>query len=350
MSLAASFERVSLTLDTPFTIARGTTTETENVIVRLEDPAGTVGVGAAAPSARYGESADTVTAVLPSLLEVIEGVSDPLQLAGIERRLDSTIGRNPAAKSAVSIAAHDLAAKRLGIPLYQLWGSDPEEAVTSSYTIGIDDPEAMAELAGAAVDRGYDILKVKLGTTDDRSRFEAVREAAPAARIRVDANESWTPKEAVEKARWLADGDVEFLEQPVSASDTDGTRYVAEHARIPIAVDESIEVATDVPDVADRADIVVLKLMKCGGLREARRIIHTARAHDLEVMCGCMVETNAAIAAACHLAPDLDYADLDGSLLLEDDPYEGVSMPGGQIDLAGLDRPGTGARHREPSG
>jgi L-alanine-DL-glutamate epimerase-like enolase superfamily enzyme len=346
MSPVGSFERVSLPLETPFTIARGTTTETENVIVTLEDAAGTVGVGAAAPSAHYGENADTVTAVLPELLDAVEDVSDPLQLARLEGRLDSTIGRNPAAKCAVSIAAHDLVAKRLGIPLYQLWGSDPEQTVTSSYTIGIDTPEAMAELADAAVDNGYDILKVKLGTADDRARFQAVREAAPGARIRVDANEAWTPKEAVEKAIWLADGEVEFIEQPVPASDRSGSRYVAEHAPVPIAVDEAIEVATDVPDVADRGDIVVLKLMKCGGLREARRIIHAARAHGLEVMCGCMVETNAAIAAACHLAPDLDYADLDGSLLLEADPFDGVPMPGGRIDLTGLDRPGTGARRR----
>lgn len=346
MSLSVAFERLSLTLDTPFTIARGTTTETENVIVTLEDAAGTVGVGAAAPSAHYGESADTVAAVLPSLRDAVEDVTDPLQLDRLERRLDSTIGRNPAAKCAVSIAAHDLVAKRLGIPLYQLWGSDPERTVTSSYTIGIDEPEAMAELAAAAVDRGHDILKVKLGTPDDRSRFQAVREAAPEARIRVDANEAWTPKEAVRKAGWLADGDVEFVEQPVSASDRAGARFVAEHAPLPIAVDESIEVATDVPDVTDRADIVVLKLMKCGGLREARRIIHTARAHDLEVMCGCMVESNAAIAAACHLAPELDYADLDGSLLLEADPFEGVPMPGGEIELMDLERPGTGARRR----
>lgn len=344
MSLSVSFERISLTLDTPFTIARGTTTETENVIVTIEDAAGTVGVGAAAPSAHYGESADTVTAILPTLSDAVEELTDPLQLDRFERRIDSTIGRNPAAKCAVSIAAHDLATKRLGIPLYQLWGSDPERTVTSSYTIGIDDPEAMAELAAAAVDRGHDILKVKLGTPDDKSRFQAVREAAPEARIRVDANEAWTPKEAVRKATWLADADVEFVEQPVAASDSTGASYVAEHAPLPVAVDESIEVATDVPEVADQADIVVLKLMKCGGLREARRIIHTARAHGLEVMCGCMVESNAAIAAACHLAPELDYADLDGSLLLDADPYEGVPMPGGTIDLTAVDRPGTGAR------
>lgn len=346
MSLNARAERLSLELDRPFTISRGTTEYTENVVVTLEDAGGTVGVGAAAPSAHYGETANTVEAALERLLPVVEDLSDPMALGRLERLCDEAIGRNPAAKAAVSIAAHDLAAKRLGIPLYRLWGSDPSRSISTSYTIGIDEPDAMAEAAAEAREAGYPILKVKLGTGDDHTRFEAVREAAPEARIRVDANEAWSPTEAIQKARWLADAGVEFLEQPVAAPNRQGCRRVAEKAPLPIAVDESIEVATDVPNVVDMGDIVVVKLMKCGGLREARRIIQTARAHGLEVMCGCMIETNVAIAAACHLAPSLDYADLDGSLLLADDPFDGVPMPGGEIDLSGLDRPGTGAQRR----
>lgn len=346
MSLSASAERISLELERPFTISRGTTEHKENVVVTLEDAGGTVGVGAAAPAAHYGETADTVEAALERLLPLVEDVSDPMALARLERLCEESIGRNPAAKAAISIAAHDLAAKRLGIPLYRLWGSDPNRTISTSYTIGIDDPDAMADAAAEAREAGYPILKVKLGTDDDRSRFQAVRDAAPDARIRVDANEAWSPTEAVRKAGWLADAGVEFIEQPVPATNPRGCRRVADQAPVPIAVDESIEIATDVPAVADMADIVVVKLMKCGGLREARRIIQTARAHGLEVMCGCMIESNAAIAAACHLGPSLDYADLDGSLLLADDPFEGVPMPEGEIDLTGLDRPGTGARYR----
>jgi L-alanine-DL-glutamate epimerase-like enolase superfamily enzyme len=346
MSLETEFERVTLELDRPFTISRGTTTETENVIVRLEDAGGTVGIGAAAPSAHYGETADTVAAVLPDILAAVSDLDPPLELATVERVVTQSVGRNPAAKAAVSIAAHDLTAKRLGVPLYRLFGEDPSETVRTSFTIGIDEPEAMASAASAAVEAGHGVLKVKLGTPDDRARFDAIREAVPGARIRVDANEAWTPKEAIRKAGWLADGGVEFVEQPVPATDRRGMRRVADRAPLPIALDEAVEVATDVPDVADRTDIVVLKLMKCGGLREAWRVIHAARAHDLQVMCGCMVESNAAIAAACHLAPALDYADLDGSLLLADDPYDGVPMPEGHIDLAALDRPGTGVRRR----
>lgn len=352
MTLTGSVERVPLELERPFTITRGTTTETETVVVRLRDEGGTVGVGAAAPSAHYGETPDTVAAVLPTLLAAVEDAPSAHALGWIERRLWETVADNPAARAAVSIAAHDLAATRLGVPLYRLWGEDPAATVRTSYTVGIDEPTAMATAAEAAHEAGHDLLKLKLGTDPDadRERVAAVSEAVPDARLRVDANEGWRPKEAVRAARWLADHDVELLEQPVAATDEAGLRYVHEHAPLPVAVDESVRVATDIPAVADQADVVVCKLMKCGGLREARRFIHTARAHDLAVMCGCMVESAASIAAACHLAPLLDHADLDGSLLLAADPFEGVPMPGGRIDLAALDRPGTGAREREPTG
>lgn len=346
MTLTGSITRRSLELDRPFTISRGTTTTTENVIVRLEDDNETVGIGGAAPSTHYGETADTVEAVLPSLLDAIETMPRPESLARIEETLLETVRRNPAARAAISIAAHDLVAKRQEMPLYALWGEDPSQSIATSYTIGIDDPESMASVATSAVEAGHDILKVKLGTEADRERLEAVRSAAPGARIRVDANEAWGATEAVRKSAWLADADVEFVEQPVPATDREGLRYVYEQSAIPVAVDESVEVASDVPRVADRTDIVVLKLMKCGGLREARKFIHTARAHDLEVMCGCMVESNASIAAACHLAPLLDYADLDGSLLLAADPFAGVPLEGGYIDLTALERPGTGTRER----
>jgi L-alanine-DL-glutamate epimerase-like enolase superfamily enzyme len=225
-----------------------------------------------------------------------------------------------------------------------LLGLDPGRAPETSFTVGLDDTDRMREKASAATEAGYDVLKVKLGTDRDAEVVAAVREAAPEARIRVDANEAWTPREAVSKTRLLADHGVEFVEQPVPASDPEGLRFVYEHGVLPVAADESCVELSDVPRVADRVDIVNLKLMKCGGIRAAVRSVHAARAHGLEVMLGCMIETNAAIAAACHLAPLVDYADLDGALLLDDDEYEGVPIDGSEIRLAGVDRAGTGAR------
>jgi L-alanine-DL-glutamate epimerase-like enolase superfamily enzyme len=346
VTLDTAFERLTLDLDDPFTIARGTQATAENVVVRVTDDEGTTGIGAAAPSAYYGETADTVAAVLPDLLAVVEDAGDPHSLDRIERRLRETVRANPAARCAISIALHDLVGKRLDLPLYRYWGLDADETVSTSYTIGLDSIERMREKTATAVDAGHSILKVKLGTERDREIMAAVRDAASDARIRVDANEAWTPPEAVDMIETLAAFDVEFVEQPVPVDSSDGLRYVHGRSALPIAADESCVTLADVPRIADRADIANIKLMKCGGLREAKRMIHAARAHGLEVMLGCMIESNAAIAAGCHLAPLLDYADLDGSLLLADDPYAGVAMADGEVDLVGGDRPGTGARER----
>jgi L-Ala-D/L-Glu epimerase len=343
MSLETAFEHHSLPLEFPFGISRGTATEAEVVTVRIEDDEGNAGVGGAGPSPHYGETPDTVAAVLPDLLDVVEEVDDPHQLARIERRMRETVNRNPAARCAVSIALHDLVAKRLDVPLYRYWGLDPEETLETSYTIGIDDTETMREKTETALERGYGTLKVKLGTDRDIEIIRTIRSVAPDVDLFVDANEAWTPREAVSKIERLAEFDLAFVEQPVAAEDPEGLRFVYERSSLPIAADESCITLEDIPQIADRCDIANLKLMKCGGLLEAKRMIHTARAHGLEVMCGCMNESNASIAAACHLAPLLDYADLDGSLLLAEDPYSGVAVPNGEIDLAGLDRAGTGA-------
>ncbi|QWC18274.1 dipeptide epimerase [Halorubrum sp. 2020YC2] len=344
MSLETGFERVSLPLANPFTISRGTQTAAENVVVRVTDDAGMTGVGGAAPSAHYGETADTVEAVLPDLLDAVERVGDPHALHAVEAELRGVVNGNPAARCAVSVAVHDLAAKRLGVPLYRLWGLDPSDAPKTSFTVGLDETDRVREKAVDAVEAGHSVLKIKLGTDRDRELIDAVRDAAPDARLRVDANEAWTPKEAVAKSAWLADRDVEFVEQPVSADDPEGLRYVYERSELPIAADESCVTAADVPAIADRCDVANLKLMKTGGLLEARRLIAAARAHGLEVMCGCMVESNASIAAAAQLAPLLDYADIDGSLLLAEDPYEGVDLTDGAIRLDEQDLAGTGAR------
>ena len=343
MTLTTEFERVELPLENAFTIARGTQESAENVVVKITDEGGMTGVGGAAPAAHYGETADTVEAILPALLDVVEEVGDPHALTEIEGRMKEVVHDNPAARCAVSIALHDLVAKRLGVPLYRLWGLDAGDAPKTSYTIGIDTVERVREKTAEAVDAGFSVLKIKVGTDRDEQLIEAVREEAPDARLRVDANEAWTPKEAVEKARMLADHDVEFVEQPVPAEDPQGLKYVYDRSPLPIAADESCLTLEDVPQIADRADIANLKLMKTGGLLEAKRMIHAARAHGLELMLGCMVESNASIAAGCHLGPLLDYADLDGSLLLAEDPYDGPDLSGGEIRLD-ENRNGTGAR------
>ena len=348
--LDTAFERVSLPLAEEFTIARDTQTTAENVVVRITDDGGTTGVGAAAPSAHYGETAATVEAVLPDLLAVVDGVGDPHANQRIERERYDIVRDNPAAHAAVDIALADLAAKRLGAPLYRQWGLDPGATPKTSFTIGLDTTDRMREKAADAVAAGHDVLKVKLGTDRDREIITAIREAAPDARLRVDANEAWTPTEATRTIEMLADHGVEFVEQPVAAGDPSGLRRVAARSPLPLAADESCVTLSDIPQIAEWADVANVKLMKCGGVGPARRMIHAARAHGLETMLGCMIESNAAIAAACHLAPLVDYADLDGSLLLEADPYAGVPVDGDGIHLETLDDEGlagTGARRRE---
>ena len=344
MTLETSFERREYALEHPFTIARGTQEAAENVIVRIEDEDGTVGVGGAAPSSHYGETPETVEAVLPALLKVVESVDDPHQLDRIEAGMNRVVNDNPAAKAAVDIALHDLVAKRAELPLYRYLGLDPADSLATSYTIGIDDPATMGEKTAEAIERGFSTLKVKVGTDSDRENLAAVRETAPDATIRVDANEGWSPREAVRNIEMLAEFGVEFVEQPVPAEHPEGLRYVYERSALPIAVDESLLRASDVPAVADRADIANLKLMKTGGIREAIRLIHAARAHGMAVMAGCMIESNASIAGAAHLTPLLNYVDIDGSILLADDDFAGVPIDDGYVDLAALDRPGTGAR------
>ena len=343
MSLETDFERIELPLKNAFTISRGSQDVAENVVIEVSDGEHT-GVGGAAPSPHYGETPGTVEAVLLDLLGVVESIGDPHALAAIERRMYETVQGNPAARCAVDIACHDLAAKRLSLPLYRYWGLAPD-APRTSYTIGLDATERMGEKTVEAIDAGFETLKVKLGTDRDLEIIETIREAAPDATVRVDANEAWRPNEAVRRIRELDALGVEFVEQPVPAGEPESLRFVHERSVLPIAADESCVTLADIPRVADRAAIANIKLMKCGGLREAKRMIAAARAHGLDVMLGCMIESNASIAAACHLAPLVEYVDLDGSLLLAEDPYEGISMPGGDPEVGDLDRPGTGVRH-----
>ncbi|AGN00189.1 chloromuconate cycloisomerase [Salinarchaeum sp. Harcht-Bsk1] len=344
-SVEPSFERIELPLAVPFEISRGSMTTTEVVVVRLDDGE-RVGIGAASPSAYYGEDPDSVASALPDLLDVVESVGDPLAIQRIELDLRATAPADAAARAAVSIAVHDLAAKRLGVPLYRLWGLDPDAAPSTSFSIGIADPETMAARAAEAVERGFGTLKLKLGTDDDRSRLLGVREAVPEATLRVDGNCAWDRETALDRLDLLETAEVGLLEQPVAADDLDGLRAVTDATSIPVVADESCVVASDVPAVAATCDAIVCKLMKCGGPWAAREQIEAAHAHGLEVMLGCMVESNASIAAGWHLAPLVERVDLDGSLLLAEDPFDGVTLADARPLLREQEGFGTGAGDR----
>jgi L-alanine-DL-glutamate epimerase-like enolase superfamily enzyme len=337
MSLKLSWEPLDLHTTYAFHIARAPAPPVRrNVWVRLTDRDGREGWGEAAPSLFYGESADTVAAVLPNYEAALAEVTDASRLEEIERTLVRGIARNAAARAAISSALHDLFGKRLGAPLWRVWGLAPS-APRSSFTIGIDESVLMRERVMAAA-AAYPILKIKVGTDRDEEILRLVRDAAPAARIRVDANTGWTPKQALRHLGLLAELDIELIEQPLEPQDLDGHRLLREHSTIPIIADESCRTTADIPRLVGCFDGINIKLAKCGSLREALRMVHVARAHDLLVMLGCMVESTLAIAAAIQLAPLCDFVDLDGAALLADDPFTGP----------GLDRDGTLRFNHEP--
>jgi L-alanine-DL-glutamate epimerase-like enolase superfamily enzyme len=313
-----------------FTIARGGASEWRLVTVRVTDSDGCWGWGEAAPSRFYGETADTVPAILTQLAPVLER-ADPWSLETIEAELARVVRFNGAARSAVSAALNDLAARRLGVPLYKMWGLDPANAPLSSFTIGIGSEAELRQKVKEA--KGYPILKVKLGTDHDEDIVRVIREEAPDKTLRVDANAAWTPKRAVQTIERLVEYDIEFVEQPLPPHDVEGLRFVRERSPLPIIADESCIVASDIPRLQGAVDGINIKLSKCGGLREAQRMVATARAHGMLVMMGCMIETSLGISAAAHLSPLLDYADLDGAALLADDPYRGACIDGGKISI-----------------
>jgi L-alanine-DL-glutamate epimerase-like enolase superfamily enzyme len=325
-------EHEILTLRTthPYTIARGGAREWRVVWVRLIDDDGTEGWGEAAPSRFYGESADSVVSSLRGFAPLLER-ADPWAIDTIELELERALRFNAAAKVAVSAALHDLAGKRLGVPLYKMWGLDPARAPQSSFTIGIGDKAELKRKVKDAAE--YPVLKVKLGTDRDAEIIRTVREAAPSALLRIDANAAWTARQALQMMDVLVECGVEFVEQPLPPHDIAGLRFVRERAPLPIIADESCLTNTDIPKLVGAVDGINIKLAKCASLREALRMVGTARAHGLRVMMGCMVESSLGIAAASHLAPLLDYADLDGAALLANDPFVGPSIAGGSIAI-----------------
>lgn len=330
----------------PFHIARAAAPPARrSVMVRVIDDDGAEGWGEAAATAFYGETAETVLALRGRLEEALSDAAagDPFALERIERAIERSIGRNPAARVAISAALHDLVGKRLGIPVWKLWGLDPADAPPSSYTLGIDEPEVMrTKLREAA---GYPILKIKVGTPRDEEVLRLIRDEAPNVRLWVDANTAWTAREAIAKLPMLEEYGVEIVEQPLQPDDLDGLRLLRSHSRIPIIADESCKTAADIPNLVGCVDGINIKLAKCGSLREALRMVHLARAHHLRVMIGCMIESTLGIAAAVQLTPLVDYVDLDGAALLANDPFDGPGLePDARIRFNSA--PGLGVERR----
>jgi L-alanine-DL-glutamate epimerase-like enolase superfamily enzyme len=338
------YEVVPLPTKHRFSIARAPHTERCAVWVRLTDADGLSGWGEADPSPYYGETAEFVCRALETYRGVLRTAHDPFAVQEIESACLDDLGGSASARAAIVSALYDLMGKRLGVPVHRLLGLDPSRAPWTSFTIGIDEPEVVRRKVREAVADEFPILKVKVGTDRDEEILAIVREEAPAVRLRVDANTVWNPKRAVARIEALASFDLELVEQPVAASEIDGLRFVREHSPIPIIADESCVRATDIPRIVGAVDGINIKLAKCGGIAEALRMIHTARAHGLSIMLGCMVETSLGIAAAAQLAPLVDYADLDGAALLSADPFSGISIARGRIHLSA--EPGLGVLRR----
>lgn len=328
------WEPITLELKTTFRVAHGASDQRYNVLVYLDD-----GVGEAAAVPYYGETQDGIIEYLKSAPDLGEDLFD----------LDAILERRPpgsrAARSAIDEALHDLWGKKLGQPLYTLFGLNPECVPMTSFTIGMDDPHLMAEQAKAS---GYPILKVKLGSDKDEEIVAAIRNVTE-AKLRADANAGWTREQALHIIPRLMDYDLEFIEQPLAVDDVEGYFWLKEklsmqNVNIPIFADETAKTSHDVAKLAGAIDGVVVKTMKSEGIREALRMIHTARAHDMQIMLSCMVESSVGVTAAAHLAPLCDYADLDGPLLIKNDPYRGLKYEGAKFSLP--DGPGLGVERR----
>lgn len=324
----------ALPLRHPFTISRGTVAVQDTVIVQLHEQ-GRHGYGEATTNPYYGATVESLTRRISAAAPLLRrGTTDDLDalLGGLAAEL----GDDMFARCALDMAAHDLWGKRLGRPVHRLWGLDPAAGPLSNYTIGIDTPERM--VAKLAEVPGWPIYKIKLGTDRD---LEIVRELRRHTErpFRVDANCGWTARQAIDYSGPLADLGVEFIEQPLAAGDP-GMAEVRRHSVLPVFADESCGVEADVEACAEVFHGINIKLVKCGGLAPARRMIARARELGLGVMCGCMTESTVGISALAQIVPQLDHVDMDGAALLAADIAAGVVVEDGRRRYP--DRPGTG--------
>lgn len=345
MGLALSYEPMEMPLEFPFTISRGSETVARTVLVEIKvewQGSSYTGLGEAVPSAFYGETPESVASFYDELNQS-SLLSDlhPFAIQVLTKRLEGLPG-NMAAKAGIDMAMYDLQGKITGLPLYQLWGLDPGTVPDSSYTIGIADLETMRLKTQTALSRGYTILKVKLGTAEDEAILAMLREEAPGATIRADVNAGWTVQQALGMGGILQKYGVEFIEEPlVLTSCEEDYRRFKDQFPVPVMADESCKTLSDIPRCARLFHAINLKHTKTGGLTEATRMIHAARAHGLKIMLGGFCESSLSVTAFAHLSPLVDYADLDAALLLAKDPFSGITFTGSQYQLP--NRPGIGA-------
>ncbi|MCB1053018.1 MAG: dipeptide epimerase [Acidobacteria bacterium] len=312
-----------------FTIARGSSDFRFNVFAKLEKE-GYVGFGLAAPNPRYGETHESAYAWLQSHLPSLTQVDFQAYLNWSDAIQKTTPGEY-AAKACLEMAGLDWLGKKYQLPLYQLLGIDPAQMKPTSMTIGIDEVETVKAKVREA--HAYQVLKIKLGGQNDRAMIQAIRSVSDQI-LRVDANEGWKDKEtALREIEWLAHQNVELIEQPLHSSQDEEMPWLKERSPLPLIADESFANARDIPRLHAGFHGVNLKLMKCGGILAGLQAIHMAKALDLQIMLGCMVESGLGIAAAAHLAPLVDYVDLDGNLLLAEDPWTAHPVVDGCIQL-----------------
>lgn len=326
-----------LNLAHTWTISRNSSSFKNNVFVRIERD-GIVGYGEAAPNVRYGEDAQKTTNRIQGAEDILKNTNF-FHYVDIKADIDKRITDQSCAKAAIDIALMDWFGKALNTPLYKLWGLNTAEAPLTSFSIGIDTVEMIKKKVREAAP--YPLLKVKVGTHRDKEIINAVRSVTKDKPIRVDANEGWkTKEEALENIKWLMDQGVEFIEQPMPASMIEETAWLRDHVNIPIIADEAVKTANDIPKLVGAYDGINIKLMKSGGLQEALRMIFMAKAYGMKIMLGCMIESSVGISAAAHLTPFVDYADLDGNLLITNDPFSGVKVDHGKFIFN--DKPGLG--------
>jgi L-alanine-DL-glutamate epimerase and related enzymes of enolase superfamily len=311
-----------------FTIASGSRSTTPVVLTEIEFE-GVTGYGEASMPPYLGESHQSVLAFLDSV--DLSGFDGPFLTEDILSYIDNLAPKNTAAKASLDIALHDLLGKLMGQPWHRIWGYDPQKAPNTSFTIGIDTAEKVRQKVAEA--DPYKILKVKLGLDTDKMMIETIREVTDKP-LCVDVNQGWKNREeGLEMAYWLADRGVVFLEQPMPKEQIDDNAWLTENSPIPTVADEAVQRLEDVRRAHGVYNGINIKLMKCTGMREANKMAQLARALDMKVMLGCMTETSCAISAAAQLSPIVDWADLDGALLIGNDIYRGMEVRDGKVIL-----------------
>ncbi len=335
-SMVLSFQPYELKLKHVFTVSSFSRSTTPDVQVQI-DYDGYTGYGEASMPPYLGQTVESVCSFLKKVN--LKQFSDPFCIDDILTYVDSLSDGDSAAKAAIDIALHDLVGKMIGAPWYRMLGLNPAKTPRTTYTIGID-TEEMVKQKTLEVAGQFKILKVKVGTAHDKEMISAIREVSDLP-IAVDANQGWKDKEkALDEIFWLKDHGIVMVEQPMPKEMIEENAWLTEHSPLPTFADEAIQRLKDIPSIKGVYTGINIKLMKCTGMREAWKMMTYARAEGMKVMIGCMTETSCAIAAAAQLSPAVDFADLDGNLLISNDRFHGTTITDGKITLNNL--PGLG--------